>query len=329
MRLVGAQVDAPGGSAVPGTTANEPAARAAGEAPIVGFAPGIGVPLVDPIPWTSVAWNPLPTTGIDVRPGQGVRGLVHSGDLLLAQGRTDDPRPVDNPDHLGDVAVVWLSGDGTRWAARPIIAGVPPNAVSELTAVAAGPRGIVAGGGVCCRPEAPAMWWSAEGQAWEVAAVPELARGAWIQDLAAGPTGFVAIGGVGERGAIWTSADGRAWSAVDPDRAGLVRGSLWSVAVTDAGFIVVGQDDPGVENADAAIWASVGLERWRRVAIRDPSLAGNDEANLSSIVPFARGLFAVGGTGTTKERKQCEQLLGGAHLASLPDTAFPVAGCAK
>lgn len=43
---------------------------------------------------------------------------------------------------------------------------------------------------------------------------------------------------------------------------------------------------------------------------------------MTSIVPFAGGFFAVGRTGTTQDRKQCEQLLGGAALASLSDTAL-------
>jgi hypothetical protein len=319
VRLV-APLDAPGGSAAPRAAAG--AGATTEEGPIVGFAPGIGVPAVDPLPWTGVTWDPLATTGIETRAGQGVRGLVHAGDRLLAQGRMDDPRPLDNPDHLGDVAVVWLSSDGVRWDARPIVAGVPPDSVTETNAVAAGPRGIVVGGGVCCRLEAPALWWSSDGQAWEIAAVPDLVPGAWIQDLAAGPDGFVAIGGIGERGAIWTSADGRTWSAVDPDDAGLVRGGLSSVVATETGYVAVGQDDPGAEGSDAAIWASVGLEQWRRVAIDDPALVGIDEASMTSIVPFAGGFFAVGGTGTSKDRKQCQQLLGGAAVASLSDTAL-------
>ena len=290
-----------------------------------GFAPGIGIPAPDPIPWTGVTWDPLPTTGIDPQPGGGLRGLIHAGDVLVALGRADDPRPLKNPNGLDDVAAIWLSRDGAAWQVSPIVAGVPPDSVTELTAVAAGPRGVVAGGGICCRLEVAAMWWSPDGLAWEPVDVPGLGRGSFVLDLAAGPDGFVAIGGVGdpgERGAIWTSADGQTWSAVDAGGAGLVRGYLWSVAATDTGFVVVGSDDPGVENADAAVWASVGLEGWRRVAIDDPALAGLDEAELSSIVPFAGGLFAVGGTGASVERKQCEDLLGGAAMASLSDIAL-------
>nr|MBA2300107.1 hypothetical protein [Chloroflexota bacterium] len=186
---------------------------------IAGFAPGGGVPAADPIPWTGVTWDPIPTTGIETRPGQGVRGLVHVGDLLVARGQAQDPRPQGNPDHLTDVAVVWLSHDGANWDISPIVAGVPPNSVSEITAVAAGPLGVVASGGVCCRVEAPAIWWSADGRSWELSTVAGLARGSYVQGLAAGPDGFVAIGVVGERGAIWTSPDGRTWSEVDPDEA--------------------------------------------------------------------------------------------------------------
>lgn len=293
-----------------------------GRPAVAGFAPGDGVPAADPVPWTGVTWDPLPTTGIETRPGQGVRDLVHAGDLLVAHGRGPDPRPVGNPDHLNDVAVIWLSRDGASWEVHPIIAGVPPHSVTEISAVAAGPRGLIAAGGTCCRLEAPAIWWSADGRAWEMATVAGLVRGAYFRSVASGGHGFAAIGGVGERGAIWTSADGRTWDAVDPEAAGLVRGNLSSVVATDGGFVVVGQDDPGVENADAAIWASAGLDGWRRLAIDDPALAGLDEAGFASIAPFAGGLFATGGTGTTKERKQCEQLLGGAHLAGLADTAL-------
>jgi hypothetical protein len=130
-----------------------------------------------------------------------------------------------------------------------------------------------------------------------------------VLDLVAGQDGFVAVGSVGDRGAIWSSGDGLTWRQEEAGRAGLVRGTVADAATVPGGYIAVGSDDPGA-NADGAVWTAATLEAWTRAA-GDPAFTTPDEESLSRVVPFAGGTFAVGGRGTPAERKECEDLLEG------------------
>ena len=273
------------------------------------------VPAADPLPWADVTFEQVKPLGFDLKPGHRIDGMGSLADGLIAYGRAADPRTLDDPDGLTDTGTIWRSSDGRTWLPTPIVAGVRPDSVSEVRAVAAGPAGIVVVGGVCCREERHAAWWSPDGVDVERVDIP---AGVFF-DVAAGPSGFAIVGSVGDRGAIWTSPDGRAWTEVDAADAGLVRGSLSTVAVLGDRFVAGGIADPGVGDSDAALWASApgGLDGWQRLAADDAALAGPDEATIDRLIPFADGLLAVGGSGSREDRLDCERLLGGAHVAGL------------
>jgi hypothetical protein len=101
-----------------------------------------------------------------------------------------------------------------------------------------------------------------------------------------------------------------------------VPGRLHDAATVGDGFVLAGHADAVNADSDAAIWRSDGIDGWRRVAAEDPALTGDDEAVFDTVVPFAGGLFAVGGSGSRQDRKQCEQLLGGAPVAGPGDIAL-------
>ena len=289
-------------------------------------APGGGVaqvPPADPIPWQSVRWTRFETTGIEfARAGQYLTKVTPGATGgMFAFGVGPNPRAAENPDPFDSTLTVWTSPDGRSWRRTPIIAGVPPDGVSEGSDLAAGPGGIVLIGGVCCRVEEPAIWWSRDGLAWERATVQAAAE-TFYSSVAAGPAGFVIAGGVGELSAAWTSPDGRTWTPVDADVASLERGSLWDVTAFEDGFVLAGQIDSGISDADAAIWRSEGLGGWRRIGADDPALTGDDEAGFTNIVPFASGLLGIGTTGSREERLKCEQLLDGEPLAGPGDIAL-------
>jgi hypothetical protein len=276
-------------------------------------------PVVDPQPWERIAWERVDATGIDMAPGQHVSSLVRVGGGLMALGQGPLDRP--NPDGLNTTLTVWLSADGLAWARVPILAGVRPDSVSEGWRLASGPRGIAIAGNVCCREEGPAVWWSTDGASWERADFPRL-RETSLTDVAAGPKGFVVIGQSVQQTRIWVSPDGLSWEEVDAERAELVKGGLADVVAIGDGFLVGGMDDRAGRDSQAALWASTGLDDFRRIVAADPALSGPDEASISEIVPFAGGLFATGGSGTQADRINCERLLEGGLLTAGPATAL-------
>jgi hypothetical protein len=278
-----------------------------------------GPPPADVLPWQGIDWAPVPVVGLRFEPGQGIRAMDSALGGLLAHGRVHDPRPGENPDGLTDTAAVWTSVDGRAWDVHPIVAGVARDSVSEVAAMAAGPRGIVVVGGVCCREERPAIWWSRDALTWERAPFEGLAA-TYFVDVAAGPEGFAAIANRDAEPQIWTSPDGLTWGRVDGEAAGIRPGQLNAIVGHGRGFVASGTDDPGIADADPAVWVSDGLDGWRRVAMDDAAFDGDDEASLGAMVPFAGGWFAVGGAGSRDDRLQCERLLGGEAMAALPAT---------
>jgi hypothetical protein len=288
-------------------------------------APGFaftGPPPIDPAPWRNVRWNAV-ASSLDLPPGMQVAGMTALPGALFAFGqgplRGGMPPPANG---LISTGTIWLSLDALSWQAHPILEGVPNGNVSEVRTVAAGPKGIVALGTVCCGGnESLAAWWSADGQTWQRAGFPG-AREAGPMAAAAGPAGFAAVGVADGNGAIWTSADGLGWQRVRDGAAELGVGRLDDVVATPEGFIAAGYIEAAPQDSDGAIWVSQGLDAWHRVAAVDPALVGKDETSLGKVVPFAGGVFAAGGVGNRNDRVQCEGLLNGQPAAGAADTAL-------
>jgi hypothetical protein len=297
------------------TRAQPAAAPVATPQPALGF-PFTGPPPIDPVRWDGVRWSAVPP-GLSLPPGMQVAGMTALPGALLAFGQGPIPAGAPKPlDGLISTGTVWISTNAVAWQAEPIVAGVPNGRVTEIHALAAGPRGIVAFGSICCgADESQAAWWSPDAETWRRAAFAAPLDGGPVA-VAAGPAGFAAVGTLGGNDAIWTSVDGLDWRRVAGDAAELGAGSVNDVVATKDGFIAVGQIDAERQHSDGAIWVSQGPDAWHRIAARDPSLVGPDEASLGKIVPFAGGVYAAGGTGTHNERVMCEQLLGGGAVAS-------------
>jgi hypothetical protein len=274
----------------------------------------------DPTAWEDVAWAPVPAEpGLLGGPlDQRMSMIVEGGPGFVAGGVTAVGRPGAE---MGR-GTVWLSETGEEWRPVVIEAGVRAGDVSEVYVLAAGPRGIVAWGSVCCGVEGPATWWSADGLAWEREVLPEgFGRDSSVNRIAAGEDGFVAVGSKGMQMAIWTSADGRVWTTVDPDRAGLVRGALYSVVRDGQGWLAVGARDDR-ETGDGALWRSKDLSSWHALADAAP-LAGREEVTLNDVFPFGAGYLLVGSSGTHEERVRCENMgVDAGHLAMAGDLAL-------
>ena len=83
---------------------------------------------------------------------------------------------------------------------------------------ASGPRGYViagkvaqAGGGYL-----PDVWWSRDLTSWDRGQdLNETSGSSQVLAVAAGPSGFVSAGSHDNQPAVWTTYDGRAWTAIN------------------------------------------------------------------------------------------------------------------
>jgi hypothetical protein len=280
-------------------------------------APAAVVP-ADPIDWATVVWQnvPDPFRKGDPHPLR-IDGLTAGEGFVVGWGRVEAP----GRNQFNDMGAVFISTDGLHWRAVALDDGVAATDTSEPNAVAIGPLGMLAFGGVCCGTEERALWRSIDGLHWtRVPLRPGFDQQTGSVQRAIGlKAGWVAVGGQGDRAAIWTSSDGSDWKVL----VGLGKGIVSDVAATPGGVIAVGTVDDVAGTHDGAIWVSKGGVQWTRVAAIDPTLIGRDETELSRVVPFAGGLFVVGNFGTHQERDKCEQLIGIASVgAEPPDTAL-------
>ena len=276
--------------------------------------PGAAAVFDDPAAWRDVRWERIdpPSMGgqLTQSPVRIIRGgpgfIVLGRDAMGGEGREDT------------VAAIWTSNDGRDWAKHRLTEGVPPGDVAEIRLIAAGAPGIVVAGGVCCTVEDPAMWWSADGASWERITLPPDMQDVAFYDVEAGPGGFVVAGVslVGnpndpdEVAELWTSPDGRSWSEVDPEAAGLGPGHVSDVTWTGDAWVAVGKQ-PGGETWDGAVWRSADGVAWDRIAVDDPSITGPEEEELGRVFALEHGLVALGGAGTHADRQDCEGLLRG------------------
>jgi hypothetical protein len=271
--------------------------------------PGVAVDAVDARAWNDLRWEKARDPG-GVLAGPLVQRIVRitvHADRLIAIGEADRGKP-GAPQSF---AAAWVSTDGHEWHAAEIADGVAPGDTASVHLVASAGEVVLAVGGVCCSAEeATAIWRSLDGFAWERVVVPAWMREIAILSVAGADDGFVAVGTTRDnQAAIAVSNDGAAWQAVDREAAGLGPGSTTGVAWSDRGWMAVGHqgNDP---TWDGAVWTSPDLTNWTRVAGDDRELAGDDEIELTQVVPYAGGLLALGGRGTHADRIACERGIG-------------------
>ena len=123
----------------------------------------------------------------------------------------------------------------------------------------------------------------------------------WVSAITTGGPGLVATGSfdsVGLPPAVWTSADGLAWSLV-PDLDVLEGGTISDVVSGPEGLVAVGTwcSDPGV-GCMAAIWTSPDGTAWSR-GLPDPEVLPECpdtgcEVNVGQVIETDFGLVASG-----------------------------------
>ncbi len=117
--------------------------------------------------------------------------------------------------------------------------------------------------------------------------------------VTSGGPGLVAVGYDGPVGgmdaAVWTSADGVAWSRVSDSVAFGGEGDqqMWSVTAGGPGLVAVGRDESA-----AAVWTSADGVAWSRVPDDDGVFGGEDVPILRGVAAAGPGVVAVGCDGS-------------------------------
>ena len=298
--------------------------------------------------WTLVPNDQFPSPAVLLPPSGSLSlpavGTAH-GFLFVADGndvwasedgyawqrRTDRARDVDlragtilavAEGGPGVVAVgsdnkAWYSEDGSDWALAEVPA--PPTEsfatrgyaapTVDMTGVAVAGDTLIAWGNAAAAEFAmvqPVLWTSDDGRSWEK--VLDVSGVGWLQDVAAGPDGFVAIGAdLTGAGGIWYSTDGRAWqpAAGIADAGSSAELNVSSIAATRSGYVAVGGD--GVCDVEpcpdgrAVIWTSPDGRSWSRLQrddrfeVADPRTAANHSGAWATSAVAWDSHFVVAG----------------------------------
>jgi len=142
---------------------------------------------------------------------------------------------------------------------------------------------------------------SADGRTWHRQGA--LDRETHPSRLAVGPLGVVAVGDIAGRPASWVSSDGLSWTVAadafpaSPARTDTV--GVTDVVATDAGWLVVGREDPacntncGNEPVRALVWTSSDGLRWTPIV----GQASFDGGGMAAVTRGGPGYVAAGSAG--------------------------------
>jgi hypothetical protein len=249
----------------------------------IGYAP----PDWQPVAWTSPdaqtwTFHLIGTTTFTFP----VSAVARADGGVLAVGRS------------GSQPLAWTTTDGASWDEHPVAVLGSSGIAERMNAVAAGPRGFVAGGSV--GPELldrhARFWTSADGVAWQpVGDDPTAFANAEVRAITMFQGGFVAVGVVGSvqdpSGAVaWVSADGASWTRVDdPAFAG---GKAVSAAPgPSGGLIAVGYQ---IDRRVAVAWTSPDGRHWTRAPDESSREHSGGFAWMTDVVAIGDVAIAVG-----------------------------------
>lgn len=166
---------------------------------------------------------------------------------------------------LSVASVAVAAGEG-EWRRVELPAATP----SRVNAVTWGLDQFVAVGSEGADPR-PAVWRSPDGASWQVVSdITEETEPSVMRDVAVASPGFVAVGSVGDDGAMWSAfAEADGWRRVLV--ASFLGAEMHAVESTWAGTIAVGFD---TDTQSAGIWRDDG-NVWTQVPA---GLRGNQPA---------------------------------------------------
>ncbi len=218
-------------------------------------------------------WTPLTSPMHPIAIADGPAGvLAAAGDGGIWQLIDTGPASLPEDQPLG---TVWTD------ATIPVVTDRPSGRIEAVTA--GGPGFVAVGRGCDTRCEA-IVWTSVDGRTWERVPASDALESTLIVrtsgpelgmfDVAAGSPGVVAIGYSAREDietTIWFSKDGTAWERTSIGTTDDVR--LGAVAWTGSRFVIVGEDRPAMQDAQAiatakaraAVWTSTDGRTWSQV----------------------------------------------------------------
>ena len=214
---------------------------------------------------------------------------------------------------------LWASSDGRSWERLPM---PRPFASSKIETISGGEAGYIAFG-TKSDGETRAIWTSADGRAWTARPLPTVSRGTVAIDAATSfADGFALVGSVlGEEGcggashikpAIWSSADGAAWTRASLPGASTDRDARLTIERIGDRLLVTqilpadGSPVRGWTSRDGRTWTAVGE------LSADLSWAGASDGRhvIAVIAPEsgegAMSVVAVDGDGAIRTLPQSE-----------------------
>jgi len=238
--------------------------------------------------WTLVS---AATPAVYQRPGvETLTSVAHGPAGWIAVGHVISG--VTNPQ-----PVVVTSADGVTWQPLDsLTAFAGPDGV--FMGVTASRNGyVVAGRRVDGSQKSAAIWWSADLRNWVSGTSGghggSLA-GSTAYAVAATPAGFVAVGSHGGCHTVWTSPDGRQWSAYDvPRPTGTSYASLREVTVNGTQVVAAGYAITKVGYVPIAVVSKDDGWHWRQIMLSAPGGLGS----VLALSAAGHGFVAAGRAG--------------------------------
>ena len=237
------------------------------------------------------------------------------------------------PTRANGNAAVWTSADGLAWTRVPddeaVFGGVGDQWMSSV--VAGGPGLVAVGVDGTSGDLDAAVWTSTDGLTWARVPDDEAVFGGVgdqsMSSVVAGGPGLVAVGSDGANGnaAVWTSADGLAWTRVPDDEAvfgGVGYRAMWSVVAGGPGLVAVGEDASwsGSEmEQHAVVWTSTDGLAWAQVPDDEAAFGDARDRPMRSVVAGGPGLVAVGWDGSEEPHAVVWTSTDGLTWAPVPD----------
>ncbi|HEV8488443.1 MAG TPA: hypothetical protein VGQ58_01505 [Candidatus Limnocylindrales bacterium] len=272
--------------------------------PPVDAPPAAARPFPAPEHWPGVRWQRVDAPVLEGA-GTFLNEVTSHGPWIVGWGGSTVPDPAAEGG-VRSMSTLFTSNAGVDWQRREIRLATGEPFEPQLIAV--GPVGFLAFGLRSGGNDVGLVAASANGEHWVETGQPPVPPGS---PLTATRTDFVTTGVVAGRPVVLSTSDGSAWAEL-PAPFGLGEYSLVDLRPTLDGFVVAGMVQRG-QDWDGVIWRSASAGAWDDLAGDNPMFTGPDRGvAIWRTVPFAGGIFAMGGAG---EIPECQ--LGTARVAAL------------
>jgi hypothetical protein len=254
-------------------------------------------------PWTQLTTPALRSWQGD---GPGLTSVVHGNAGWLAIGTEGGPGSAEPLASTGLLTIhavggraqplLLTSADGRSWQA-PSGPGPAAPPTRMLTGAAAGPAGyVVAGLRSSGGQPVPALFWSADlrtwrAQDWGTGRAPAGQPVSAPLAVAAGQPGFAAVGGAGDRPAVWLSRTGQDWIMRPLALPRGARGAvLQQVAIQGDRIAALGTEARGSGAIPFAAVSADGGRTWQEHLLPVP----DHPAVVTALAAAGRGFAAMG-----------------------------------